>query len=187
MKNFIISLFFLLPILVNAQTNVFELTKQQVDSLNLAAKQTDNDTLKMELYNNLAIFYLEKNRDSSIYYAEKQLAIAKKLKQPIWQGTALTTISYGWLNLGNYSQSFEAVNEALKLAQDEASENHYYVPKLNLNATLSQDPNKSRLALLSQAYQKLAFLYRSANGNDNKAISYFLQAAGIAKSIDNFF
>ena len=178
---FKIILFLLLPALTNAQINAVSETTQQVDSLLSVSRQTDNDSLKMEIYDNMTNYYGERNRDSAIYYAEQELAIAKKIKQPIWQGDALNVISYEWMHLGNYSQSLQAANDALKLAENKASEINFYYSKMN---KFYPDPHKNRLALLSLVYVKFAFLYENT-GNDDKAIANLVQASRIAESIDN--
>ena len=174
----------LLPVLAHAQFNSFVQTSWQTDSLLSVAKQTGNDSLKMKIYLNIATYYLEKNRDSSLYYSKQAVALAKELRQPIWQGTALTLISYDWMHLGNYSQSLQAANEALKLAEDKASEMNFHyieVPGFSFH-----DAHRSRLTLLAAAYQKLAFLYGST-GNYDKAIAYLSKAVGIVESIKNTF
>ena len=178
---FKIILFLLLPALTNAQINAVSETTQQVDSLLSVSRQTDNDSLKMEIYDNMTNYYGERNRDSAIYYAEQELAIAKKIKQPIWQGDALNVISYEWMHLGNYSQSLQAANDALKLAENKASEINFYYLKID---KFYSDPHKNRLALLSLVYVKFAFLYENT-GNDDKAIANLVQASRIAESIDN--
>ena len=174
----------LLPFLVNAQLNSFTQTSRQTDSLLSVAKQTDNDSLKMEVYQKVAVYYLEKNRDSAIYYSKQDVALAKKLRQPIWQGFALSLISYEWMHLGNYSQSLQAANEALKLAEDKASEENFY--SMGEAGFSFPDAHRNRLSLLANVYQKLAFLY-DATGNDDKGIAYLLKAAGIAESIKDTF
>ncbi len=68
-----IALLLLLPFFVNAQSQ-----QKESDSLHRALKNADNDTIKMFVLNHLGDYYSESNRDSSLYYYEAAIAMAKK-------------------------------------------------------------------------------------------------------------
>ncbi len=155
---FKVFLFLLLPVLTNAQYNPFAQTKQQADSQRLVLQHTDNDTLKLHLSQNLALYYIERNRDSAIYFSEQELAMAIKFKKALWQVDALSTIGYEWMNLGNYPKALQALNDALKLAEDETNEQKFYPGEMLRG---SSDPHIGRLSSLANVYQQFGLLYRN--------------------------
>ena len=71
---FTIGFFLFLPVLLMAQTQPFNL-----DSLQRELKNAANDSVRMNLYDELGWYYFEINRDSALSYFEKELPIAKKL------------------------------------------------------------------------------------------------------------
>ena len=63
MKLFIkITLLLLLPVFVSAQSE-----QKQLDSLQIALKNAANDTIRMDVYFQLGLFYNEINPDSSLF------------------------------------------------------------------------------------------------------------------------
>ncbi len=176
----IIGWYLLLPFFAFSQITV-SLTRQQADSLHSVLKETDEDSLKMVIYRRLASYHLERNRDSCIYFSEQQLSVAKKIKQPLWQGWALSVISYELQRLGNYPNALQSANNGLKIAEDETSENNMYPME---REGFFADPHKVRLGLLANLYQKFGHLYRST-GNDGKAIANYLKAISISESVDD--
>ena len=81
MKNQIkIFLFLILPIFLVAQNDDYltELNQGQADSLQLLLTKTNNDTLRMSIYRDLGIHYVEIKKDTAIHFLEKQIALANK-------------------------------------------------------------------------------------------------------------
>ena len=184
MKNLLKIIFFLVvPGMATAQFNPFAMTNYSIDSLYSAFKQSDNDSIKMEISQILSNYYLIKDRDSCIYFSEQYLAAAKKLKKPLRQASALNVLSYALYRSGNYSKAFQAANDGLKLAEDQTnvktvgSGEFFYV---------ITDPHRARLGLMGSMYQKLAFLYMRT-GNIAKGHSSLKQAINIAESADDKF
>ena len=70
-----IMLFLVLPVFVSAQSRFMYILSdttlsgtQKSDSLQLALKNAANDTIRMDAYFSLALYYLETDRDSAVYY-----------------------------------------------------------------------------------------------------------------------
>ena len=70
--NIKIALLSLLPVFVSAQSE-----QKQLDSLQLVLKNAASDTVRMDVYDQLAYYFYEVNVDSSLLYAEKELQIAR--------------------------------------------------------------------------------------------------------------
>lgn len=110
-------LLLLLPAFIQAQQQ-----NKQLDSLRRVLGNTANDTMRMDVYDQLAYYFYEVNADTSLLYAEKELQIARRLNLKIYEANALTHQGYDFTNLTNYPKALEAFLEAQKIAEDPASE-----------------------------------------------------------------
>ncbi len=181
-SSFVIA--FCLLVSVPAMGQILEsLSKKRSDSLYSVLHRSNNDTEKMVICRRLASYYGERNRDSAIYFSEQQLSLAKKLKQPLWQGWALSIISYELHHLGNYAKAFDAANNALALAEDEGSEAGMYPME---KEGVFVNAHKVRFALLGNIYQKFGHLHRST-GNETKALENYLKAISMSESVEDNF
>jgi hypothetical protein len=81
MRSVKIILFVLAPFFSMAQVNplFLEPNKVQADSLKKALSQDINDTLRMAANRELALYYLDINSDSALFYIENDLPLARKL------------------------------------------------------------------------------------------------------------
>jgi len=172
MKLFIkISLLLLLPAFVQAQQQ-----HKQLDSLRMAAANAANDTIRMDVYDQLADYFYEINADTSLLYAEKELQIARQLHLKIYEANALTHQGYDFTSLNNYPKALEAFLEAQKIAEDPASE------KTVWHFSNSQTPLEVRISILNTNQYLLGILYATV-GNGDKEVSSFLKAKSYAESI----
>ena len=103
----------MLPFFAKAQPQ-----QKVLDSLHTELKYSANDTVKMLTLSGLNNYYSESNRDSAMYYIEKGIAIANKIKQPLWVAEFLILKAYILQKQSNYSLSFKLCNEALEIIQD---------------------------------------------------------------------
>ncbi len=184
MKPFIKTLLFLiLPICMRSQNTFFYTpdTKQEADSLGLILQTTKNDVLKMSLYKDLAFFYSEINRDSSLFFAEQQLALANKLGQKLWQAAGLTQIGYLAQRLNNYPKSLVSLTEAAKIAEEETNESACLLPA---KFSGDGDAHHARLVILSTVYQQTGFLF-GVLGINERAPPYYQKALKIAQIFDD--
>src|ERR1017187_7859960 len=112
-----ILLLLLLPAFIQAQQQ-----HKQLDSLRMALGNAANDTIRMDVYDQLAYYFYEVNADSSLLYAEKELQIARRLNLKIYEANALAHEGYDFTNLINYPKALESFLEAQKIAEDPACE-----------------------------------------------------------------
>jgi len=174
MKQFIkIALLLLLPVFVSAQSE-----QKQFDSLQVALKNAANDTIRMDVYYQLGLFYNEINRDSSLFYLDQSIPIAQKLKLKINEANALGVKGYMLMHLGNYPKSLESFLQALKIEEDPASE------KYTWNLPKGGTPRKARLDALGFNHFDMGNLY-GATGNTDKQISNYFTAISLAESVQD--
>jgi len=165
MKFLKIAILLLLPVCSLAQVNplYLEPTRKQADSLRRLLSLTISDTVRMEVSRKLSMFYLDTNSDSSLYFAEKQLTLAKSLNQKFWEADAYDLIGCGYSNQGDYAKSLAAFNEGLKIAELKSnSENLWKISHFTNNNI----PEHARLSLLATLLIDVSVLYNRINYPD---------------------
>jgi len=175
-------LFLIFPFCSTAQNGVYFIpSERQADSVRILLKHTINDTLKMSVFYELSGYYTELNKDTSLYYAELQLQLAKKLRQPLWAANACFQIAYLTFGLGNYPKALNAIEEGLTITDNEKSEKDNW-----RITTFSGDGSayKARLFIAAALHQIFAFLYQSTD-NIPKALQHFNTAIQLAEKVDN--
>ncbi len=175
---FKIGLLLFFPVLLMAQSKPLSL-----DSLHLVLDKAPNDTFRMKIYDQLGWAYAEINRDSALFYFEKELPIAKKLNLKIYEAASLTGRGYALGQLGNSPAALESHLEAQKIASFPAAErNPWNLTNNTWNTAHSTDPKIARLDLLGWIFSNMGILY-GVTGNTDMQISYFFQAISIASSV----
>ena len=112
--------FFVLIININAQNGIdIKARKRAIDSLNVELSKTNIDTIKLNLYYKISLQYWLYKNDSTEYYINISLNIAKKnnLKPQIKQD--LIDLSYLNETIGNYPRALESILMGLEIAEDE--------------------------------------------------------------------
>ncbi len=172
MRSFlkILSPFLFLPIFLTAQD-----AQNRSKSLQMALKNAVNDTIRMHVYSQLVYFFEEVNRDSALFYAEKQLAIAKQLDLKLDEVSALGQKAYVLMQMGNLPKSLESFLQALKIAEDPGSEKNV------LSLPNGETPRTMRNLALGWIYHDMGHLY-GATSNTALQISSYLKAKSIAES-----
>src|SRR5579862_4966408 len=176
---FLFLLLLLLPLYSKSQNGVYYIPSQkEADSVRVALLHTANDTLKMSAYYYLSGYYTELNKDTSLYFAERQLQYAQQLNQKLWEADAYFQIAYITFGLGNYPKSFNAITDGLAITDDKESEKNNW-----RTATFSGDgdAHRARLFIAASLHQIFAFLYENA-GDNPKAIAEYLTAINIAEA-----
>ena len=178
-----IFLLLLLPTFALTQNTFFYTpgTQHEADSLGLILRTTTNDTLKMSICKDLAFYYSEINRDTALYFGEKQFALSNKLGQKLWQAAALGEIGYVTQRLNNYPKSLISLTEAITIAEDEKKETGCALPN-----KFSRDGNvhNARLIILAAIYQQTGFLFGVLGIND-RATSNFQKALKVCETVDD--
>ena len=153
---------------------------QKLDRLQLALKNAANDTVRMDAYHNIALYYLETNRDSSVYYDNKSIALAKQLRLKLDEAAALSDKGYALIALGNYPSALESLSEAMKIEESPASE------KSALPFLRGNTPHKRRIYNLGLATLHMGQLYGATGNTDMEKLKYF-KLLGYAQSIQDTF
>jgi len=185
MKSFIkIFLLLLLPIFSKAQVSplFLEPTKVEADSLQLSLKKETNDTLRMATYRELALYYLDINSDSALYFISKELPLTKKLKQKLWEADGLDLFAMISANQQKYDQSEKIFKQALEIVQDEMSEkNIWHISKF----TNSNSPKLARLTVNATILNDMTSVFFETE-NQEMELSTIRQCLEIAASINDF-
>lgn len=163
----------MLPFTLSAQS-----FKTKLDSLHFVLKSSTDDTMRMYACDQISNYYVEANWDSSLYYEEIELSIARKLKFDLTQADLLRCIAYDLMKLGNYPRSLEAFLQAVKIANNPESEKNI------LDLPRNQTRRVYRLKILEHLYHEFGHLY-SNTGNPYKAIAMYLESKRIAESIND--
>ncbi len=156
-----------LPIFSFSQVNplYLEPTKKQADSLRIELKKEINDTLRMAAYRELALFYLDINSDSALFFIEKDLPLAKKLNLKLWEADAHDLMGLITRNTGNYVQSLKSFNAALAIAENtDCEKNIWNISKF----TTSQSPQFARLSMLATMQSDASGLYDITENYDKQ-------------------
>ena len=170
-----ISFLLLLPFFARAQSPLSEL-----DRLRQEVQLAKNDTSRMYAFDNLGSYYDDVNLDSSVYYLEKAIAIARQLEFRIDEAGFYGDISWPLDKLGNYPQSLKSLNMAWLIVNNPVNEKYIYkLPK-------GQTPQSFRLKTLDWVHWCFVGLYRYT-GNYEKAIIAANESKRIAETSKDSF
>jgi PAS domain S-box-containing protein len=100
---------------------LIKLTAQnsEVDSLeNLLLEHTNEDTIRVNLLNNIAYILYTIDSEKSLKYAEKAGVIADKLSFKNGQSTSFNVIGINHYMKGNYPQAFDYFQKAMKIMEE---------------------------------------------------------------------
>jgi two-component system NtrC family sensor kinase len=142
------------------------------------AQRTQSDTLKERLMiaktdaekypvlRRLALYYLERDRQSSLNYLEQAALIAKRNDRPVDEAYVTAFKAYIQEELMKYPESFSNLQRALQLADDPGNENKSW------NVEKYKSLHFNRLATLAQVHQKLGQLMAATNNVEQEIIEY---------------
>jgi len=171
--------FILIVFLIQVEhANSQELLK---DSLYKALHHAADDSSKYKIQARLADFYVEIDRDSSIYFSEACIDLAKKNQKFLDVAFSLSTQGHALTHLDKYSEAFTCFTEAIKIANN---------PSYNGKKWKSDNNNsgeRERYLVLTKLYQEFANMMASTNNNE-KSMELLLTAKSIAernKFLDN--
>ncbi|MGA9293691.1 MAG: tetratricopeptide repeat-containing sensor histidine kinase [Ignavibacteriaceae bacterium] len=171
MKNVLkILLLVLLPIVAYSQ-------KTSIDSLRNALHYAKDDSVKWNFCGQIARYFYESNRDSSLKYINKGLLIAEKNNKVVNVASNLTDKGYQLTHLGRFAEAFECFQKAFTIVEDSTNETKRW-------EIYCKSLKKDRLKVLSTTDHMYAILM-GATGNIESEISYFNQAKAVAAQIDD--
>ena len=140
---------------------------------------TTNDTLLLNRYCTLQLDYSEANRDSSIFYGYKALALSKKLNQKFYEACTLSDLGFSLLSNGDYSNALNVLLEASKMAEEKSIAKNV-MPTPYINTYIRGNPESDRVVLLGYIKNSLALLYGSTR-NIQKQLQELLEARQIVE------
>jgi len=167
MKRYITCVVFLIFI------SLFSAAQQSyIDSLLRIANSTQNDTTHLVVFRSVARIYAELDPDSSYYYAEKSLKLARQMNLKLDEGAGLREMAYSLLNRGHYPRSLQTVLSSMAILEDPKSEQNVLVGKFPGDDELeyrTATPHQQRLSELAFTHQIWGVLYANTN-NYEKAL-----------------
>jgi len=148
----------LLPVFVTAQFQ-----HNQLDSMQQVLHHAGDDTIRMDACFRLGAYYDDVNLDSSVYYSEKGITIARRLQLKLNETEMLMDMCFPLAKTGNYPRSLKVLNQALEIAENPSNEkNTWHLLK-------GQTPRSYRLYLLGYIHIGFDNLY-GYTGNYEKQI-----------------
>ena len=165
-----IALLLWLPFLLHAQS-----LKNNADSLRNALSNATTDSARFDLMNQLSIHYLEDKRDSSVYYLDKVLELAKKNNYTLDVARTLDSKGYVLMHSGKLPQSLKCFFEAVKIAENPDNENKSFYKKSKEGA------KKYRLKILASIHHDWGHLMGSINLDEQ--IFHYKQTEKISSEI----
>jgi len=149
------------------------------DSLFKALQQAVDDSSKYKIQALLADFYVEVDRDSSIYFSDACIDLAIKNQMFLNAAASLSEKGHALTHLDKYSEAFTCFTDAIKIANN----NLYNGKKWKSdNNTISGE--RERYLVLTKVYQDFANLMASTDNNE-KSMELLLTAKSIAEK-NNF-
>jgi tetratricopeptide (TPR) repeat protein len=174
MKRFAkLSLLLFFPVFLMSQP-----AESQLDSLHKNLKNATNDTIRMDVNLNLALYYNEINQDSALFYLANGLPIAQKLNVKLYEANFFENRGYMLMRIGNYPKALESFLASFKILEDPESENYAW------NLPNGQTPRNERLNKLGYLHLTMGHLYGRTN-NPEKQISSYQQSMAIAESLQD--
>jgi two-component system, NtrC family, sensor kinase len=164
--------FFLLPFIAHSQ-------QSNVDSLRRNLQNATTDSARFNASVNLYFFFLEANRDTALFYAEKRLALARKNIIPLAEAAALISKAYQYNAVGKYSDAFRNLTEALQIAEDPNT-----VEIEGWNVTQYPIPGVNKQIVVSTIHHVLGGVMRNA-ANYEEEIIQLKKAVQIAARINH--
>jgi signal transduction histidine kinase len=161
-------------VFVSLSTNAQE---RYADSLKRALRSASTDSIRYDLNISLSNFYEEKNLDSSLYYAEQSVSIARRTNQKLAEAAALNSKAYQLLSIAKYGESLKCLMEAMAITEDPGSE------KGNWSFNSSVGPEKRRLTILSVTHHMYALLMNNTQ-NTYEEIFHYKEEIRISEMID---
>jgi len=144
------------------------------DSLYSVLQNAFDDSAKYKVQTLLTDFYIEKDRDSSIFFSNKCIDLANRNHKFLDVASSLSNKGHALMHLQKFSEAYTCFTEALKIANDPSFNGKTWEIKNNISV------DKERLMILAAVYKDFASMMASANNNE-KSKELFLLAKDIAE------
>ncbi|MBL7889238.1 MAG: hypothetical protein JNL24_06775, partial [Bacteroidia bacterium] len=117
---------FLIILLLCTANAVHAKENQAIDSLKQVVHEQTTDSARCYWYDVLAKEYASVQPDSGILYANRSLALAKKLNIPGYEIDAYVTLGIIYRERGEFNKALEGLHKALKIISDKKLKRGYY-------------------------------------------------------------
>ena len=144
------------------------------DSLYSVLQNAFDDSAKYKVQTLLTDFYIEKDRDSSIFFSNGCIDLANRNHKFLDVASSLSNKGHALMHLQKFSEAYTCFTEALKIANDPSFNGKTWEIKNNISV------DKERLMILAAVYKDFASMMASANNNE-KSKELFLLAKDIAE------
>jgi signal transduction histidine kinase len=149
------------------------------DSLRKAAKAAKTDSARCLSALALGTHFIEINRDTALYYADKALVIAKKNSQWFEEASALNLKAHQLNFLKKFPEALVCLQQAFKLADDPENRD-----KKTWSASTKYPPARLRFSVLASSHVQMGILM-SSTGDPVQEIGHYRAAAGLAEKGDD--
>ena len=140
----------------------------KADSLYTKLKLASTDAELFSTQNKLADFYIEKDRDSALYFIEKCMALAQKNNMLLDEAISLSNKGHALTHLERLPEAYACFIQAIEIASNDANN------KKSWNADAVINPQAYRLNVLAGIYHLFGNLMVSAS-NIEEALLYYRQ------------
>jgi len=172
MRSILKTLFLLCPpAFVTAQFQ-----HNQLDSMHMVLQHAANDTIRMDACSKFGAYYDDVNLDSSVYYSEKGVVIARQLHLNLNEAEMLTNMSWPLVKMGNYPRSLKVLTQALEIAGNPSNEKNTW------QLLKDQTPRSYRVDLLGNVHAAFDYLY-GYTGNYRKQINEAYEGIRLFESV----
>lgn len=145
--------------------------RSSIDSLKTAVFNSEDDTVKISLLNDLAGIYFQIKLDSSYYFLDKALNIARQIDAPIHKARTFSNIGTYYYYKEEYLKSLEYIDLAFNIA-DEYNDLYIISYSYHLKAWIFVDIHDLNLA--NEFANKAMEIYKLQNEEGKYADIYSL-------------
>jgi len=177
MKSLVVIFFLIASPLLGIAQNV----QSYRDSLLIALNDAANDTIRLDINRKLGFHLINSEAESALLYHQAQQVLAKKLSLKLWEADAYQQIAYCYTELDNLPAAYENYMQALKIAEDPASEKNSWEYS---NFSYSKSPEESRQSIVGMIHYELSRLYTRTRFNQ-EALNQLFEALRIGKKWNN--
>lgn len=163
-KYLIVCILLLIPALGEAQMI-------QPDSVSTLYARSTNDSIRYQLSRTLYNYYENTNLDSSSYYIEVGLQLARKNKKDLAEATVLISQAYQLIIAGRYAASLQNLLNAFSIIEKNEPE---------VNNWILVDPQNAKQLTLAYAHHTYANLMTPTQNLDQQ-IYHYKQALKLGK------
>jgi two-component system NtrC family sensor kinase len=136
------------------------------DSLYSQLKHVSSNAELYTIQNKLVDFYIEKNRDSALYFAERCISLAGKNNMLLDEAASLSSKGHALMHLQRLPEAFAYLNQALEIAGNAANNKKSWHPDATIN------PQAYRLKVQAEIYINFGNVMLEAGNKEEAMLNY---------------